>query len=86
MVTRQNRFVSVKWGYSDATAADADIVREVLRSKEGRENVLVSIALVDFNERTGHMSISADLQPGVTVEEVVTAVERKLVGACVQRA
>ena len=85
MFTRENRLVSVKWGYSGATSADAAAVSELLAGKDGRDNVLVAMAFVDFNERSGQLAIAADLQPGVTAEEVETAIERKLACGSLQR-
>lgn len=73
------QFVSVKLSYDDVTAEQAAAVKELVRSNGDRDNTLVVMGFADYSERTRSLAVSADLQPGITENELVTAIERRII-------
>lgn len=66
-----HRIVNVKLEYRGVTAEGVAAVRRLVQS----DNRL--FGFVDTHGK-GSMVVTVDLQPGVTVEELETAIERKL--------
>lgn len=78
MFTRENRFVHTRLTYGNVTPEGAEAVAELLKSENGRENTLVVMGFTDYDERSRQLSVVADLQSDVGVEDLATAVERSL--------